>query len=107
MLQAMENIPFYKTLIAVICTAIIGLGIASLSITLFGAIVTRECLSTMSNIILLLIGCVIAVTCFLIGRLYLRWSKDKAKYYYHTLWTGGWSVAVVMLVLVTLFFCMI
>ena len=107
MLQTMTHIPFYKTLIAVICTAIIGVGLASLYITLFGTIVTREHLLTMSNVIILLIGGVIAVTCFLIGRLYLKLSKDDAKYYYHTLWTGGWSVAVVMLVLVTIFFDML
>ena len=50
MLQAMTNIPFYKALIAVICTAIIGVGLASFYITLFGTIVTREHLLAMSNL---------------------------------------------------------
>ena len=99
----MPNIPLYKTLIAVVCTAIVGIGLFALYLTLFGSIMPRE---FQNSITLFLTGSAISVTCLLIGRLYLRCSKDESKYYYHTLWTGGWSVAVVMLVLVTLFMCM-
>jgi hypothetical protein len=103
----MQNIPWYKTLIAVISTSIIEIGILALYLTLIGTILTREYVLSNSKMLYYLIGGAIAITCFLIGRLYLKYAKDEHKHYYHTLWTGGWSVAVIMLIIVAIYISII
>lgn len=89
----MNNLPWYKKLLAIICIAIVGIAMAALYI--FTSI--NKFIS--GNSFWIVFFLFIYVVCYFGGIAYLKYSNSEYKEYYHTLWTGGWGVSLCMFII--------
>lgn len=94
----MNNVPWYKKLIAIVYIALIGIGLSA-------SYLTMPFISKYLNITAywIVFYVYIFLICNSIGKIYLKFSKSEHKEYYHSLWTGGWGVTMTMLMIFMLF----